>query len=287
MEPEKVIEMLNAYFEEMVDVVFKYEGTLDKFIGDALMAVWGGPLPCADGPMQAVRCALEMQARMQAFNQAHAGRGWPPLAMGVGINTGPALVGNLGSSRRMEYTVLGHTVNLASRLESLNKECQSKILISETLWQAVQSHVIAQPRQVSVKGVAQPLTVYVVEGARAPEVGPGRERRRAPRLQVALDTPTTLTCRGKRLEGVVVCTSRTGAGVIVAVTEGEGFEPGQPVELTLRPAGGAPPTRVSGTVVRVEAASGVTHGVFRIGLDLAEEQTAAPVWPPPPDDSGA
>ncbi|MBI2943737.1 MAG: GAF domain-containing protein, partial [Candidatus Wallbacteria bacterium] len=164
LKPDEVLLMLNAYFEEMIEVLFSHDGTLDKFIGDALMATWGATVSCADGALRAVRCALAMLERLEAFNKAHATSGWPPLKMGIGINTGPVIIGNLGSAKRMEYTVLGHTVNLASRLESLNKELNTQLLIGEETYKQVQACVQAFPHRARVKGLDQPITLYAVEG---------------------------------------------------------------------------------------------------------------------------
>lgn len=114
--PETVVQMLNDYFELMVDVVFQYGGTLDKFIGDALMALWGSPKQRPDDAENAVKAALEMQRRLVGFNAARRAQGKPFIGVGIGINSGPAVVGSMGSQRRSDYTAIGDTVNLASRL---------------------------------------------------------------------------------------------------------------------------------------------------------------------------
>ena len=114
--PEATVSMLNQYFELMVDVVFKYGGTLDKFIGDSLMALWGTPRKKPDDAENAVMAALEMQQRMIGFNRERIAAGKQPIYIGIGVNSGPAVVGSMGSSRRSDYTAIGDAVNLASRL---------------------------------------------------------------------------------------------------------------------------------------------------------------------------
>lgn len=130
--PEDVVAVLNEYLGAMTDVVFHWEGTLDKFIGDAVMVFWGAPLIQEDQAERAIRCAMHMLGRLEALNVQLTARGWPPLAIGIGINTGDAIVGNIGAEgMKMEYTVIGDNVNLASRVESLTKKYGSRILITE------------------------------------------------------------------------------------------------------------------------------------------------------------
>jgi adenylate cyclase len=129
MEATQLVRMLNAFFERMVDVVFRHEGVLDKFIGDALMAVWGVPFSKPDNASRAVTAAKEMLDAVRRFNQSSRQQGWPELEIGIGVNTGEAVIGTVGSSIRMEYTVMGDAVNLASRICSMAQGGQ--VLISE------------------------------------------------------------------------------------------------------------------------------------------------------------
>ena len=135
--PEKVVQLLNEYFESMVEVVFRNSGTLDKFIGDGLMVIFGAPQDDPNQEEHALKAAIEMQAELRKLAAK-----WKPeglsLRIGIGINSGPAIVGNIGSSRRMDYTAVGDTVNLASRLESTTKELGVGILISEYTYNALQ-----------------------------------------------------------------------------------------------------------------------------------------------------
>jgi len=168
--PEKVVQLLNEYFEKMVEVVFRNKGTLDKFIGDGMMVIFGAPEDDDYQEMNALKAAMEMQREL--FSVAEK---WKPeglnLRIGIGINSGPAIVGNIGSSRRMEYTAIGDTVNLASRLESATKELGVGILISEYTHNALRgSFQFKNMGAVQVKGRVDPVLAYSVEEEPAPKI---------------------------------------------------------------------------------------------------------------------
>jgi adenylate cyclase len=163
MEPENVVATLNEYLSEMTDVIFKNNGTLDKFIGDAVMALFGTPAFYPDHALRAVRTAFMMKDRLEKLNEKWKGQGRPTLKIGIGINTGEAIAGNMGSLQRMEYTVIGDTVNLASRLESLNKELGTEIIISSSTYEKVRDYVkVRQFTGIHVKGKEETLVVYEV-----------------------------------------------------------------------------------------------------------------------------
>lgn len=167
MQPHEVVTLLNAYFDVMVEIVFKYEGFLNKFIGDALMAVYNVPIDQTEPELRAVRTALEMQSALEKLNRERAERGHFAIKIGVGINTGPVTAGNIGHPRRLEYTVIGDTVNLAQRVESQTKVSGKPVLISESTYEAVASHVLAEPLPpVKVKGKQEPVALYAVRGLR-------------------------------------------------------------------------------------------------------------------------
>jgi adenylate cyclase len=158
MAPEAVVEVLNTYFTEMVDLVFKYQGTLDKFVGDALMAVFGVPLPLPQAATQAVKCALAMQRHLKEMQAA--GR---TLIQGmrIGINTGEAIVGNIGSTRRMDFTVVGDVVNIAARLQELAKEVDADTLIAEATFRELEGAFDVTPGPATVlRGRKEPTHIY-------------------------------------------------------------------------------------------------------------------------------
>jgi adenylate cyclase len=138
---EEVVALLNDYFTRMIEPIFKYEGTLDKFIGDAIMAVFGAPLKHADDAERAVRAALDMRRALRVYNQERLAKGIPLIETGIGITMGEAISGNIGSEQRMDYTVIGDTVNIASRLEGLTKSYEHKILINEPVYLEVRDKI--------------------------------------------------------------------------------------------------------------------------------------------------
>ncbi|MGC8764233.1 MAG: adenylate/guanylate cyclase domain-containing protein [Acidobacteriota bacterium] len=162
MPPSEVAAMLNACFSRMTDVIFGHEGTLDKFIGDCVMAVFGAPIPLNDHAVRAVRCALDMRWALEALNREQKDR--PPLAFRFGLNSGPMVAGDIGSMRRMEFTVLGTTVNAASRIETAVAR-PGQILVGESTYLlARDAFRFRKVGDVEVKGLSKPLAVYEVLG---------------------------------------------------------------------------------------------------------------------------
>jgi len=161
--PEEVIEQLNEYFAAMVEVVFVHRGTVDKFVGDMIMALFGAPLEDPDHADNAVRCALAMQSRLATLNATWRRQGRPELASGVGINSGEMVAGNLGSEKIQSYTVIGDNVNLGARIESLCKEYSAEILCSEYTQGRLQQDLSTQELgEVVVKGKTQPVKIFRV-----------------------------------------------------------------------------------------------------------------------------
>jgi adenylate cyclase len=164
--PEDIVTLLNEYFDKMIDAIFRYKGTLNKFIGDGLMAMFGAPV---DDPYQeehAIRAALEMQKGVRELREKYQLRLGMDFRIGIGINTGVAVVGNIGCDQRMEYTAIGDTVNTASRLETKTKELQVDILVTEYTHVAVRSLFrFGRGRQLEVKGKAESIQAFAVEGA--------------------------------------------------------------------------------------------------------------------------
>ncbi|MGH8010989.1 MAG: adenylate/guanylate cyclase domain-containing protein [Candidatus Binataceae bacterium] len=166
MRPEEVVELLSEFFDCMVEVVLRNHGTIDKYLGDGLMVIFGAPL---DDPYQeehAVTAALEMQARLRDLGSKWQSQGRPAVRMGIGINSGAAVVGNIGSTEHMEYTAIGDTVNLASRLEAVTKELGIDIIVSEHTYEAVRPlFKWNSTGEVRVRGRTDPVRTYAVEGA--------------------------------------------------------------------------------------------------------------------------
>jgi adenylate cyclase len=161
MEPHAVVELLNQYFSEMTDIVFDSGGTLDKYLGDGIMAVYGAPIPKPDDALRATKSAMEMQRSLVALNRDWESRGQPPLRMGVGVNTGPVTAGNIGSSRRMDYTVIGDAVNLASRLCA--NAAPGQILVSESTFLQLNGRIPAQRLDpIRVKGKETPVELHEI-----------------------------------------------------------------------------------------------------------------------------
>jgi adenylate cyclase len=163
--PEQVIDMLNLYLEDMAEVINQYQGTIDEFMGDGILVLFGAPIAQTDDALRAVACACAMQLTMGAVNEKLQALHLPQIEMGIGINTGEVIVGNIGSEKRTKYGVVGSSVNLAYRIESFTSGGQ--ILISEQTRQAVGRNVqIAAEQRVHPKGFAQPVSVYEVYGVR-------------------------------------------------------------------------------------------------------------------------
>jgi adenylate cyclase len=165
MDPQELVGLLNEYFTEMVGIVMSEGGVVDKYIGDAIMAVFGAPVPKPEDAVNAVRAAVKMRGALHGLNKRLSERGLQTLRTGIGIHTGEVVAGNIGSEKRMEYTVIGDAVNLASRLESATKELGVNVLISEDTY-ALTKHVVeTQPvREITVKGRKAPVMTYEVLG---------------------------------------------------------------------------------------------------------------------------
>ncbi len=166
LEPEEVVEMLNQYMTEMVKCVHQTNGLVDKFIGDAVMAIWGALRPHGNDALNAVTCALAMRKQLLKFNRGRGSARKPVIRIGMGINTGPVIAGQMGSSDKMDFTVIGDAVNTASRVEHLNKTYGTDILITDhTLDKAGRNlFKVEEVDRVVVRGKSKPVTLYAVLG---------------------------------------------------------------------------------------------------------------------------
>jgi len=177
LKAEQVVEMLNEYFESMVDAVFDFKGTLDKYIGDCIMAVFGSPLPLDDHEWMAVQSALEMRQRLVSFNINRTEKNQDIIRIGIGINSDTVISGNIGSSKRMEFTAIGDGVNLGSRLESASKIYGTDIIISGNTYKPCASRIRArQLDYIRVKGKDQPVEVYELIGYQDDPISDQRQR---------------------------------------------------------------------------------------------------------------
>lgn len=165
MAPEALVKFINSYLTPMTGIVLDEAGTLDKYIGDAVMAFWGAPLEQPDHALRACRAALRFVERMEALKAGWRAQGLPEFDIGVGINSGPMIVGNMGSDVRFDYTVMGDAVNLASRLEGTNKDYGTRLMMSEATHAQVKDQVRARRLgAVRVKGKRKPVRIYELRG---------------------------------------------------------------------------------------------------------------------------
>ncbi|MEO5970676.1 MAG: adenylate/guanylate cyclase domain-containing protein, partial [Bdellovibrionia bacterium] len=161
LNPQDLVSLLNEYLGCMTDVIFGEMGTLDKFIGDAIMAFWGAPIASADHAVRSLRCAIKMKAALGQLNLKWSSQGIHNLNIGIGINTGDVIVGNIGSEKRLDYTVIGDNVNLASRLESITKQYGLMIIVGERTEELVRGSYICRPIDfVAVKGKEHCVKIY-------------------------------------------------------------------------------------------------------------------------------
>jgi len=160
-DPEEMVQLLNRFLEKMSIIIHKYDGIIDEIIGDAILAIFGAPESHGDDPERAVACALEMQNTLIPLNNEIVASGYPPLEMGVGINTGTVIVGNIGSELRMKYGIVGAAVNTAARIES--NSIGGQVLVGQSTFDHVRRYVKANPAQnIMMKGLKKPLVFYSV-----------------------------------------------------------------------------------------------------------------------------
>ncbi|MCG8619971.1 MAG: adenylate/guanylate cyclase domain-containing protein, partial [Desulfobacterales bacterium] len=167
-DPEEMVKLLNRYLEKMSRIILKYDGIIDEIIGDAILAVFGAPESHGNDPERAIACAIEMQNCLNDLNRDIAASGFPPMEMGIGINTGQVIVGNIGSDVRMKYGIVGDTVNRASRIES--NSIGGQVLIGRSTYTSVRDVITSlPPRNMMMKGLKKPLVFYSVTAIHSPD----------------------------------------------------------------------------------------------------------------------
>jgi adenylate cyclase len=203
-EPERLTTLINRLLDPLSEAVLAEGGTIDKYIGDCVMAFWNAPLPSPDHPLKAARAAMRMLEAVKVLNaelQQEMGEDAPRFAIGVGINTGDCLVGNVGSRWRYDYSVLGDTVNLASRLESLSKEYGVSIVLGPATAKALQDHfVLIELDRIAVKGRSETSAIFTI-------VAPAEQRQEDPALAQLTELHPTLLdtiSAGKRVEALAL-----------------------------------------------------------------------------------
>jgi len=175
--PESLVSILNEYFSVMSGLIFQNDGTLDKYEGDAIMAFWGAPIPQADHAMRACVTALQMQKSLVQLNDEWKARNRPPLRVRIGLNTGDMVVGNMGAVGKFAYTVIGDSVNLASRLEGANREYRTGIMVADRTYELIREEILGRELdRIAVKGRGEPVRVYELLGMKKDETTDELER---------------------------------------------------------------------------------------------------------------
>ncbi len=175
--PEYLVQVLNEYLNVMTAIIFAHQGTLDKYEGDAILAFWGAPIPQGDHAVRACRAALDMQASLDGLRRLWDAEGKPLFHVRIGINTGEMVVGNMGGASRFDYTVIGDSVNLGSRLEGANKQYGTGIIISENTYQKVRGEaVVRELDMLVVSGKTEPIRVYELIGMQSDQLSPERRK---------------------------------------------------------------------------------------------------------------
>jgi class 3 adenylate cyclase len=261
--PERMIGLLNRYLGAMTRVILAHRGTINEFIGDAILALFGAPFERPDDAERAVRCAWAMQQAMAGFNKESRAQGLPALTMGIAIHSGRVVAGNIGSQDHMKYGVVGPAVNLAGRIESLTVGPQ--VLLSEATLERVRHLVTVGPgSQVAVKGVPEPVTVYDLRGVVGEEAStaPGEE---APLAEVALAATAHLV-QGKRVDEAAhpVRVVRLGPASVEFMAGPALTADHLDLKLVLDLARGAPAVESYVRVAAREAAAGAGPGTTRI-----------------------
>lgn len=191
LDPKQLTQLMNEFLTPMTHVIHQHRGTIDKYMGDAIMAFWGAPVPDPDHARHALLAAMEMVARLDSMQDHFKAKGWPPIKIGVGLNTGDMTVGNMGSEFRLAYTVMGDAVNLGSRLESLTKNYGVTLIVSEFTSARVPDYAYRELDCVRVKGKDKPVKILE-------PIGPDLELKPDEREELALYNEALVLYRGQQ-----------------------------------------------------------------------------------------
>lgn len=269
LRPDELVALLNEYFTLMAEMIFKNNGTLDKFIGDATMAVFGAPVFEPNHPAWAVKAALDMIAAADGLMEKWKSEGKPTFKMRVGVNSGPVVAGNLGSPQRMDYTVIGDAVNLANRMESVAKH--NSVAVSASTWEKIKDYAQGEALgPVKVKGKAEEVPVYLVTSIQPPSREVGQIKRATPRADVELFAIYVQEGISGTRQGIIRNISAGGALIQTSFPA----DAGNSIRLNFTIPGGGPVKDLAGHVVRatwIEEAGRKGYKVNLQFLDIGEE----------------
>jgi adenylate cyclase len=269
------MEVLNRFLGRMTDIIIEHGGTINEFIGDAIFAVFGAPLEHVDHAERAAACALAMQHAMADINRDHATKGRPQFEMGIGLNTGETVVGNIGSEQRAKYAVVGGAVNVAARVESATVGGQV-FITEETLGQIAELAEVAEPILLDAKGLSEPLKLYELRNLRGRFAQSGASDAATPGREVVVSL--SMTCkvidgkavRAETVDGEVIRIA--GHQLIARLTTG--LDPLTNVRLRLRYSASGPESDdIYGKVVRADGEGG--ERLARIHMTSTSDADAA------------
>jgi adenylate cyclase len=232
-DPEQTMALVNRFFGEMAKIILSYDGMIDEFLGDGILTIFGVPEKHPDDPARTVACALEMQNRMIKLNESLSAKGYPPLAMGIGIHTGTVIVGNIGSEIRAKYGIVGNTVNIAARIESITTGGQ--VFISDATYRLVAEQVsAASPTTIMMKGLAKPLVCYAVYAIQAPYyVSQERHSPDTPPVEIHLPLMCWMIDDKKVVEPGIEGETRSFDGDDILIRTVDGLPPQTDVKIQL------------------------------------------------------
>jgi class 3 adenylate cyclase len=261
-----LLETMNEYFARMADHVFRYGGTLDKFVGSGVMAFWGAPQRYDDAAARAVACAIDMQASLVELNAMRSARGQMPLIISVGVHAGEAVVGSIATDRRYDYTAIGPAVTFASHVVGAAQP--GEILVSGEVHQELGASAGGEWRlPVPMKGVAKPVALFSLRTLRASPISPGlaKDHRATLRVQTAIAITLSSAKNLSEAHGTMRDVSLKGAGIVIALSEGEDIAEGATIEIACALDGQA--FKLAAVVRRVNRVGTEVGNVVHLGVE--------------------